>query len=196
MSTKAYDAILKYFRFRSTRDNLPWSSPRGTRGTLAAMLGELEFNKCVEVGSRAGEYAKVLCENNPNIDLVCVDPWAAYGALDQSRQDEYYQAAIRNLAPYNARLLRKPSLEGVKDFAPKSLDFVYIDGAHDFDNAVQDICQWAPKVKSGGILAGHDYYHFFRSGVVEAVDAYTHCHRINPWFITQEQHPSWFWVVA
>lgn len=37
-----------------------------------------------------------------------------------------------------------------------SLDFVYIDGNHSEEYVRQDIRLWWPKVKIGGMLAGHD----------------------------------------
>lgn len=191
---KTHDEVCKFFRFRGTRDNLPWCSPKGTRGTLADMLGQIGFNRGVEVGTRKGDYAKILCEKNPNLELTCVDPWAAYGRLRQDTQDAIYHEAVRNLAPYKAFLLRKPSLDAVREFTPRSIDFVYIDGAHDFDNAVSDIIAWSPVVKSGGIVAVHDYYSFYQAGVVQAVDSYTHCHCINPWYVTKERLPTAFWV--
>ena len=30
--------------------------------------------------------------------------------------------------------------------------------------------------------------------VVQAVDAYTHCHSIRPWYVTREKEPCAFWV--
>ena len=42
-----------------------------------------------------------------------------------------------------------------------------------------DIIVWAKKVKKGGIVSGHDYCHFTKSGVVEAVNKYTEIHKIE-----------------
>jgi hypothetical protein len=36
------------------------------------------------------------------------------------------------------------------------LDMVFIDGAHDYDSVYSDLTAWLPRVKDGGILAGHD----------------------------------------
>jgi hypothetical protein len=36
------------------------------------------------------------------------------------------------------------------------LDMVFIDGAHDYDSVYSDLTAWWPRVKDGGILAGHD----------------------------------------
>jgi hypothetical protein len=39
------------------------------------------------------------------------------------------------------------------------LDFVFLDADHVYPSVAQDIRAWMPLVRSGGILAGHDYYY-------------------------------------
>ena len=39
-----------------------------------------------------------------------------------------------------------------------SLDFVFIDASHEYEHVKADILKWYPKVKNGGVLAGHDCY--------------------------------------
>ena len=76
-----------------------------------------------------------------------------------------------------------------------SLDFVYIDGAHDFDNVMLDLIVWSRKVKAGGIVAGHDYDRPHKRGVVPAVDTYTRMHGIHEWFLTdQKREASFIWM--
>jgi hypothetical protein len=41
--------------------------------------------------------------------------------------------------------------------ADARLDAVFIDGDHTFDAVTRDVAAWWPKVKKGGIIAGHDY---------------------------------------
>ena len=82
----------------------------------------------------------------------------------------------------------------IRHFEDESLDFVYIDGFHEFDYVMSDLIFWTPKVRPGGIVAGHDYYPFFRSGVIQAADTYTKMHNINTWYVTRERHSSFFWV--
>jgi hypothetical protein len=48
-------------------------------------------------------------------------------------------------------------------------DFVFIDAGHSYEAARQDIALWAPKVRKGGWLGGHDYHPKF-PGVIRAVD--------------------------
>jgi predicted O-methyltransferase YrrM len=46
-----------------------------------------------------------------------------------------------------------------KEFDDDSIDGIFIDAAHDYDNVVLDIESWYPKVRSGGFMIGHDYPH-------------------------------------
>ncbi len=195
MKASLNDLILEKFRFRSVRDNVPWASPRGTRGTLAAVFGLAGFTKGVEIGVKRGDYSKVLCDNIPNVELSCIDPYCYLGKhLTQEKQDKFYKEAKEKLSQYNVTFIKKFSMDALDDFEDGSLDFIYIDGNHEFDYVVQDIIYWSKKVKKGGIVACHDYLNFFRAGVVQAVDSYTHCNRITPWFVTKEQLPTAFWI--
>ena len=38
-----------------------------------------------------------------------------------------------------------------------ALDFVYIDGRHDFAGVTEDLVSWWPKLCPGGLLGGHDW---------------------------------------
>jgi hypothetical protein len=49
------------------------------------------------------------------------------------------------------------SVEASKLYENESLDFVFIDGAHDYQSVKEDIEHWFPKVKRGGYIAGDDY---------------------------------------
>ena len=60
------------------------------------------------------------------------------------------------------------SEEASKHFENESLDFVFIDGLHDYESVKNDISYWYPKVKVGGIISGHDYCAGW--GVMPAVD--------------------------
>lgn len=42
-------------------------------------------------------------------------------------------------------------------FPDAFFDFIFIDGGHEYNQVCRDIDGWLPKVKSGGMLAGHDY---------------------------------------
>ena len=52
--------------------------------------------------------------------------------------------------------LKQKSLEAAQHIENNSLNFVYLDGSHKYEDVVNDIITWIPKIKKGGILAGHD----------------------------------------
>lgn len=49
------------------------------------------------------------------------------------------------------------SAEAADIFADGSVDFCFIDASHKEEHVSRDIEAWWPKVKSGGILGGHDW---------------------------------------
>jgi predicted O-methyltransferase YrrM len=60
------------------------------------------------------------------------------------------------------------SADTAKYFDDKSVDFVFIDASHKYKDVKKDILAWIPKIKDGGVLAGHDYPSY--PGVKKAVD--------------------------
>lgn len=182
-------------RRRTLKDNLPFlAKPDGGRNVLGTIFAQLGYTVGAEVGTKKGDFAKILCEANPGLHLYCVDAWSAAFGGEQSTHDRYFRRAQANLNGHNVTFVKKPSMEALPDFKDGSLDFVYIDANHQFDYACPDLIFWSQKVRSGGIVSGHDYFRHYRGGVVEAVDAYTRCHHIDPWYVTLELWPSFFWV--
>jgi predicted O-methyltransferase YrrM len=53
-------------------------------------------------------------------------------------------------------LMRSTSAIAVMKFADSSLDFVYLDGDHTRPGIDYDLTTWWPKLRRGGLLAGHD----------------------------------------
>lgn len=214
MNTKTLEYITNKFNIEVDRQYII-DIPNVGRDNLAEIFAELNFNEGAEIGVELGLYSEVLLKANPELHLNCIDPWSA-GAYEpgihavdseQSVYDGRYQEAVERLAPYNATIIRKPSLEALDQFPDESLDFVYIDANHDFPNFVNDLHQWTKKVKIGGIVSGHDYAVFSykkHNHVKRALDAYARSYRMIPLFIigakeyeegtTRDKYRSWMWV--
>lgn len=75
-----------------------------------------------------------------------------------------------NAAAPDVKIIRKFSGAASQDFKDGSVDFVFIDANHNYDPVRADIAAWLPKVRSGGIIAGHDYTAWNWPGVKKAVD--------------------------
>ena len=78
--------------------------------------------------------------------------------FNKERQDLMKEAAKEKLIPYKDKVefLHVSSEEFVKTLKDESLDFVFIDGDHSFEAALKDFQNYYPKIKKGGIFAGHD----------------------------------------
>lgn len=177
-------------------DTLPykgWSHDR-TRQDLHTVFAELGYTQGAEIGVASGRHAAQMLNAVPDLHLYLVDPWQGYFRYKQELCDKRYTAAQKRLGHRNVTFMKMTSLEAAQQIEDGSLDFVYIDGDHRFDAVMMDIILWAPKVRKGGIVSGHDYYHFYQAGVVDAVRAYVQAHNINSWYITWEKEASWFWV--
>jgi hypothetical protein len=205
--------ILEKYNIRfDSLTHMPIEIPNIGRDDLSALFCDLDYKTGVEIGVEQGKFSESLCKHNPGVKLSCIDPWEAYPGYRLNKSSEvvnnYYLEAKIRLAPYKCKLIKKFSLDAVKDFADRSLDFVYIDGNHNFQNCTNDIVEWTNKIKIGGILAGHDYVRHKRPTgmhVVEVVNAYTDAYAIKPWFVlgskekkegeVRDSERSFMWVV-
>ena len=171
------------------RDNLPFVG-KGSRVQLAELFGQLGFKTGAEIGVYTGQYSDTLLACAPGLTLLCVDPWAG------RRMAGHFVRTQRRLEKYGdtAKIMRMTSVEAAKLVPDRSLDFVYIDALHDFSSVMLDILLWAPKVKPGGIVSGHDYVCGYQIGVIPAVDAFVRGHNIQNLYLTREWLHSWFWV--
>jgi len=174
------------------------------RNDLAKLFAELGFASGAEIGVLFGRYSKILCEANPKLKLYSIDPWLSYKEyFDLTPQKDFdllYETTKQNLATFNCKIIRKKSMDAVKDFPDNSLDFVYIDGNHEFASEANDIHEWSKKVRTGGIISGHDYIQYRKASVshsYEVINAYTAAYVINPWFVigrNVDTIRSWFFI--
>ena len=182
---------------------------------LVKLFAELGFTKGVEIGTDQGEFAEVLFKTIPDLKLTCIDPWKseAYEPNQQPESgenqgffDKRYKEAWDRLFPNDkCTFFRGTSMEGLKFFDDNSLDFVYIDGNHDFLNVTQDIHYWLKKVRPCGILSGHDYVRYPSrkfNHVQKVVNAYSTAYHLLPVFLVtptdkgmkRDRYRSWFLV--
>lgn len=118
-----------------------------------------------EIGTWLGRSTCYLGEtirrSGKRIDLVAVDTF-------KGSPEEASHRGVRNLQQRFERNLQRAgtaqlttvlpmeSVQAAARFPDRHFDFVFIDGAHDYASVRADILAWWPKVKLGGILAGHD----------------------------------------
>ena len=127
----------------------------------------------VEVGSYKGRssafMAVEIALSGKQIQFDCVDTWEGSKEHQQGQafedldvvESRLFDVFTKNMEPVKSlyRPVRMTSVEAAKTYQDQSLDFVFIDAAHDYENVLADILAWAPKVKSQGIISGHDWHH-------------------------------------
>jgi hypothetical protein len=125
------------------------------------LLGE-----AAEIGVQRGLFSRTLLDHWQGNCLHLIDPWQHFadgyqdiGNVSDAEHEACLQAAQQNLAQHvgRYRIHRKCSLDAVAEFADESLDFAYVDANHSYLGALEDMRAWFPKVKPGGVFAGHDY---------------------------------------
>jgi len=136
----------------------------------------------VEVGSFVGRSSSFMAveimNSGKTIKFDCVDTWKGSLVHQEGQASEYFAVVDgtlfeefeENMSPVYEfyQPIRMTSVEAAKLYSDKSLDFVYIDADHEYEAIKADITAWLPKVKIGGIIAGHDYPAW--EGVVRAVE--------------------------
>ena len=117
-----------------------------------------------------GDNAYALLKARPKLFMVLVDPWSEKGGhvmpgqkwpeADQSEWDEMHdnvRKRIATLGKGRVNIFRGLSKDVENITRNGFFDFVFLDADHTYEGTYTDIMRWAPKVKPGGFISGHDY---------------------------------------
>jgi hypothetical protein len=156
---------------------------------------DLEGKVGIEIGVGNGVFSNEILANSKLKKLYSIDCWE----YNQFNSDPIvsYNNTVRTLKPYGDRsqIIKAYANLAVDSFEDQSIDFIYIDGDHNYEPVKRDILLYYPKIKIGGILSGHDYSQNW-PGVVQAVneiflDLNLDVQRINIGTPSDDGDPSW-----
>lgn len=183
-----HESIPGWFNFEDIYTDMVQSHKTGVFVEVGAWLG------------RSTAYMGQLLRDNPEcmVDFYAVDTWKGSpgdNAFDKELEEhggDVYDAFSQNMEKCGVRdfviPLRMTSVEAAANFGDESLDFVFIDAAHDYDSVSADLRAWLPKVKLRGTIAGHDHSH---EPVQRALkEQIPEAERYKP----KNKGDSWFWV--
>jgi len=142
----------------------------------------------VELGVSGGYFSNVLLKTSRLKILFSIDRWN-----DHHNYQQYLKAA-NLLSSFKERsvVLKLTFEEAVHLFKDETFDFIYIDGyAHTGQDNGRTLREWWPKVRKGGIFAGHDYSKTSWPKTVEQVDKFAKDNNLKPEF-TEEKFASWY----
>jgi len=124
----------------------------------------------VEIGAYLGKSTCFLAEkiiaSGKDIELNVIDNWIGH-PLDVNLAKEIdrfgdifiiFNDNMKKAGVFDRlNIIRGDSADSADLFKDNSIDFVFIDAAHDYESVKRDVNAWLPKVKTTGVLAGHDY---------------------------------------
>lgn len=129
----------------------------------------------VEIGVDTGWFSDRILKGCSVRRLYSIDPWGAPVKWQGNRAtDSEYLTAVNLLKHHWPRsvIIKQEALVALSLFGDDSLDWVYIDSSHEYEATLQEMRAYWPKIRSGGLLAGHDYSAIAQS-VVAAVDQFS-----------------------
>lgn len=183
-----HESIPGWFNFEDIYTDMVQSHKTGTFVEVGAWLG------------RSTAYMGQLLRDNPEcmVDFYTVDTWkgspgdhAFDGELEKHGGD-VHDAFMENMEKCGVTEfvipLRMDSVEASENFGDRALDFVFIDAGHDYGSFSADLRAWLPKVKVGGVIAGHDHSHGPIQQALE--EQLPKAARYKP----ENKGDSWFWV--
>ena len=135
-----------------------WMSP----GELQWLYDQARYSYWIaEIGCWRGRSTHALLSGAPGF-VFAIDHFEGSpseretthkAAVDTDVQGEF----LHNLRQFhNLRVVAMSSLEAVQRFNDECFDLVFIDGDHEYSAVLADLRAWWPKVRKGGLIAGHD----------------------------------------
>lgn len=120
----------------------------------------------VEVGTWKGKSAAYMAveiiNSKKNIRFFTVDHFKGspnHGDDPDVAAGRLEAVARKNLRPAGkyVTIIPMPSVEAAATFEDGTIDFLFIDGTHDYENVKRDLLAWLPKMKRpGGLIGGDD----------------------------------------
>jgi hypothetical protein len=143
-----YQKIPGYFDFQELYNNIIDFLPDGS--------------VFVEVGCYKGRsivyFLEMMKRKNKDF-IVCVADWFK-GTEDEPLDTDFYDEFIENIkeAGYENDLsvFKMTSNDAAYKCINNEITACFIDANHEYEDVKKDILTWLPKVRPGGILAGHD----------------------------------------
>ena len=123
----------------------------------------------INIGAGAGSSGLAFLEAREDLQLITVDIEAGMGGMGGLGLEllTFKKAGVRG---ERHEQIAGDSAEVGRNWSRDSVDMVFVDGDHSYDQVCGDIRAWTPHLKENGILCGHDYGFSKYPGVKQAFD--------------------------
>lgn len=117
----------------------------------------------IELGSWFGKstcfMAELIKEQNLDINFFAIDLFENYVVEDKG--ENVYFKFLKNMIESDVANKVIPIKSKTQDaavlFADKSIDFIFVDASHLYQEVFDDLTLYYPKLKDNGTIGGHDY---------------------------------------
>ena len=135
------------------------------KGAMGQFLNDIGVAgpRGLEIGVAVGRNCRNLRKRWNGGHVTCMDPWDQKNDSDRGKKKWEFTETIRRMRkfPANTFTLLKAFANVEKarrdEWPLGSLEFVYLDARKGYLKVKEDLLDWAPRVRPGGILSGHDY---------------------------------------
>ena len=127
---------------------------------LGNAFEDIKNTAMVEIGSYKGESTLMFASSFAFDTIYAIDPLVGMSDNIQesfNQNTKWFKGKGTGIGDIKVEHIKEYSFDAVKRFKDESLDFVYVDGDHSFDNVARDILLYLPKIKKTGFIGGHDY---------------------------------------
>jgi predicted O-methyltransferase YrrM len=132
----------------------------------------------IEIGCAFGASTEYFLSELKGV-LNGIDPYENYvdwnsDVLDDNVNSSNYRRMIERVTSFRDRFIlhKQFSDDAVNNFEDNSIDYIFIDGLHTYEQVLKDCINYYPKLKPGGLFSGHDY--FVIESVRKAVDKFAY----------------------
>jgi predicted O-methyltransferase YrrM len=112
-----------------------------------------------EIGVSCGYNAFNMLSELDIKKLYLIDSYTAYQNFTQEKLNEHKEEAHTLLSKFDDKIvwIEQPSKQAVSSIKDNTLDFIYIDGDHNYLAVINDIDYYYQKLKVGGLFAGDNF---------------------------------------
>jgi predicted O-methyltransferase YrrM len=139
---------------------------------LEKLVELAESRHVLEIGSYRGLSAWCMAHSAKSV--LCVDTFRAWtNGQTQNTEEEGFTTLdtfLKNTERFPHITHMVATSEQAWNQNSKKFDMIFLDANHEYEAVKQDIKTWWPRIKTGGIIAFHDYGHDDYKGVKRAVD--------------------------
>ena len=162
------------------------------RRNIYQLIPDISNAVCAELGVAEGYFASDILAWGV-AKLYAVDMWETHHEFSgdagnpQNWHNANYEATKKRLAKFGDRavILRGPTT-AMAGLIQEQLDFVNVDACHSYACVKADIAAYWPKLKSGGIMAFHDF-EAKQYGVKRAVQEFTAHHGLQYYLLPEDK---------